>query len=190
MVQVAGSCDIDAAEAATGAGAVGRVSSTVTGSVYHQDQVQISRNDFIGTISSGESTYKDVRASWADPLTFGGSYRIDLYAIGNDGDYDPSIEDLVPAELYKNYTTRWQVTYRQSLLRNLGRNVNIWRIKVARNSQDISEEQFRQTVLDTVAGAINQGAPASPRCRCVPATSWASCSTRRRSRVKRLAPSA
>jgi outer membrane protein TolC len=128
---------------------------TLSGSVYHQDQTQISRNDFIGTISSGESTYKDVRASWTDPLTIGGSYRIDLEAIGNDGEYDPSIEDPIAGELYKNYTTRWQFTYRQSLLRNLGRNANIFRIVVAKNSQDISQSQFHQTVLDTVAGAIN-----------------------------------
>jgi len=126
----------------------------LTGSAYILDRAQISRNDFFGSTSSSTTTFEDYQVIWNDPLTFGGFYRIDLRASDNNGEFDFDVNDPFVGEPYTNYTTNWQLTFRQSLLRNLGREVNTWRIHVARNTLDVSESQFKQTVLDTVAGAI------------------------------------
>lgn len=128
---------------------------TASGSAFYQDESQTSRNQSLGTTQMSTSTFSDVVATWLDPLTWGASYRIDLEAIGSDGDFDPDVNSQVLAsEPFKNYTTRWQFTYRQSLLRNFGRQVNIYPIVVARNNLGISAAQFHQVVLDTVAIAV------------------------------------
>jgi outer membrane protein TolC len=131
---------------------------TASGSVYYQDETRTDPfQSAIGTTTSlTTSTVSAVAASWLDPLTFGGSYRIDLEATGVDGDFDPDIDTtLLASEPFKNYTTRWQFTYRQSLLRNFGKDVNIFPVVVARNNLGISAAQFHQVVLDTVAIAIS-----------------------------------
>ena len=128
---------------------------TASGSVFYQDESQTSRNQSIGTTQMSTSTFSDVVATWLDPLTFGASYRIDLEALGSDGDFDPDVNStLLASEPFTNYTTRWQFTYRQSLLRNFGKDANIWPIVVARNNLGISASQFHQVLLDTVAIAV------------------------------------
>ena len=128
---------------------------TASGSVYYQDESQTSRNQSLGTTQASTSTFSDVTATWLDPLTWGASYRIDLEALGSDGNFDPDVDSaLIASEPFKNYTTRWQFTYRQSLLRNFGKDANIFPIVVARNNLGISAAQFNQVVLDTVAVAV------------------------------------
>ncbi len=47
------------------------------------------------------------------------------------------------------------LTLSQPLLRNFGLDVNLARIRIARNNQDISKEQVAQTVMDTAARVFN-----------------------------------
>jgi len=47
------------------------------------------------------------------------------------------------------------LTLSQPLLRNFGLDVNLARIRIARNNKDISEEQLAQTVMDTAAHVFN-----------------------------------
>jgi len=88
-----------------------------------------------------------------DPLLTGGRYRIDL---------NPSHEDTKSAlidpsgtktdlGLRTNYRTEYLLTFIQPLLRNFGKAANRTLIIVAHNNLGISESQFRQTVLDTLA---------------------------------------
>jgi len=47
------------------------------------------------------------------------------------------------------------LTLSQPLLKNFGLDVNLARIRIARNNQDISKEQLAQTVMDTAAQVFN-----------------------------------
>lgn len=107
-------------------------------------------------IDSVESTTgDDYAAGWYDPLTIGGSYKIDVGRSASDdssGSFDPTLNSFFTnsANPDSNY---WRVSYSQSLLRGLGRDVNLWPTVVAQKGLGISESVFRQTVIDTVATA-------------------------------------
>jgi len=94
-------------------------------------------------------------ATWLDPLTIGGSYSIAVDAPGYDSDgqtfniFSTSFSSYVQ----KDDTLSWNLTYTLPLLRNFGRDVNLWPTVVAQKGLSISESVFRQTVIDTVATA-------------------------------------
>ena len=127
---------------------------TLSGSADITDNTQTSRNDFFGTTLSSKARSKDYLASWVDPLTTGGNYRVDVEATDSSGDTDFDAGGPLPPQLFSNYTTRWQLTYNQPLLRNLGRDANRYLIIVAQKSLGVSEAQFRQTVITSVTTAV------------------------------------
>ena len=89
-----------------------------------------------------------------DPLTLGGSYRIDIR--GSDLTF-LSTEFGVAASTFtsaaEEFRLTWNLTFTQPLLRNLGPRANTTGIVVATNNLEIGESQFRQIVLDSVAAA-------------------------------------
>jgi len=90
-------------------------------------------------------------AAFEDPLQFGGRYRLEINANDN-----LNITDFAAsAEQSRSFETTWKFTFTQPLLRNLGTAANRWQILVATNSLGSSEARFRQTVIDTLAGAEN-----------------------------------
>ena len=98
-------------------------------------------------------------ANWFDPLTWGGSYRVDL--IFDDPDFgsfsldDPTTPLLDESSLFTTTTdqNRWSFSYTQPLLRGFGRNANLWRYIVASNTAASSRAGFRGGVMDTLAVA-------------------------------------
>lgn len=120
----------------------------VTGSAYTSEADDASVSSIIGPYSTSNKV-QSYNASWLDPLTIGGSYSIDLNATDTENSGIGALG--VPAST--GYNTSWALNYRQSLLRNLGRDVNLWPTVVAQKTLGISESVFRQTVIDTVAQA-------------------------------------
>jgi outer membrane protein TolC len=127
---------------------------TALGSVYSSHN-EDSRTQFFGAlpITFANKTDGDgFSASWFDPLTFGGSYRVDYNA---DNSWSNIRQDNVNLGTTlttdsKVRTNGYLLTYNQPLLRGLGRQVNLWQYVVAQNNLSISESQFRQTAIDTV----------------------------------------
>src|SRR5256712_73069 len=108
--------------------------------------------DFAFPSSNKQHTYT---AGFQDPLLIGGRYNIDLTAsdaifLGTSFDF-PTFSTF-PTQS-QGYQASWKVSYTQSLLRNLGPKANGWLILVAKNNLGVSESQFRQTVIDTLASA-------------------------------------
>jgi hypothetical protein len=90
-----------------------------------------------------------------DPLVTGGSYRLELS--GNDDltqgvFFDFTTFATIPFAT-REFNVAWNVAFAQPLLRNLGPEVNRWQILVAKNDLVVSEEVFRQTVIDTLSEA-------------------------------------
>jgi len=102
--------------------------------------------------STTDTTYA---ASWLDPLTIGGSYEIAVGQTESDGDTNTFVPNFNTffADATTTDTSYWRMSYTQQLLRNLGRDVNLWPTVVAQKGLSISESVFRQTVIDTVANA-------------------------------------
>jgi len=84
---------------------------------------------------------------FADPLIIGGTYRMDVTAF----DERSSTGSRPLPSL--GYTTQWEFSYTQPLMRNLGARTNRWLIVTARNTLGQSESRFRQTVIETLASA-------------------------------------
>ncbi|HKQ96585.1 MAG TPA: TolC family protein, partial [Candidatus Polarisedimenticolia bacterium] len=120
----------------------------VTGNVFYRSDEQASVSSIIGPLSSTDKV-TSYTASWLDPLTTGGSYSVDL----NATDTDSTVSNVLGSSESTGYNTSWALTYRQPLLRNLGRDANLWPTVVAQKTLGISESVFRQTVIDTVAQA-------------------------------------
>ena len=128
---------------------------TALGTAYDSHN-EDSRTQFFGALPitfADRSDGTGFSASWFDPLTFGGSYRVDYNA---DNSWTHIRQDnvnlgstLLTDE--KVRTNGYLLTYNQPLLRGLGRQVNLWQYTVAQNNLAISESQFRQTAMDTVA---------------------------------------
>ena len=90
-----------------------------------------------------------------DPLIIGGRYRLEVRA-SDDRTLGTGFDRTTFTTFQfdsTGFNTSWLATYTQSLLRNLGPNVNRWQIVVARNNLAQSESQFRQTVMDTLSSA-------------------------------------
>jgi outer membrane protein TolC len=85
-----------------------------------------------------------IESSFTDPLRTGGSYKLvlrNLRAQTNSffANVDPS------------YNSEWQIAFVQPLLKNFGPRAATTRLVVARNNHQISQSDFRQAVLDTLA---------------------------------------
>ena len=115
---------------------------------------------FLGALFVPASTSGDgdgFGASWFDPLTWGGNYRIDLNIDDSDTDSfqaDDPTTPLVDESRTVNETLSsngWAFTYNQPLLRGFGRNANLWRWTVASNAAQASQAQFRRNVIDTLS---------------------------------------
>jgi outer membrane protein TolC len=130
---------------------------TAFGTIYNSHN-QDSRTQFFGALPitfSNNTNGDGFSASWLDPLTFGGSYRVDYNA---DNSWTNIRQDNVNLGTTlttdeKVRTNGYLLTYNQPLLRGLGRQVNLWQYTVAQNNLAISESQFRQTAMDTVSTA-------------------------------------
>ena len=125
----------------------------LTGSATVQD----TQSRFIG--SFGDSTSKDhsnaFSSTWTDPLTIGGAYNLNVKASDDTFDFTGAFPPPTGTQISQpSYNTSWSVGYTQSLLRNFGRQVNLWPIVVAQKNLDISESAFRQSVITTVTGAV------------------------------------
>ena len=121
----------------------------LTGSAYKSSDQQKRISSFIGPYSSSVRL-NAYSAQWYDPLSIGGSYQFNV----DVSDDKSETANQLGANSSTGYNTDWKFTYNLPLLRHLGRQVNTSSIVVAQNSLGISESQFRQTVLDTVASAV------------------------------------
>jgi outer membrane protein TolC len=89
----------------------------------------------------------DFIVAFEDPLVLGGKYKLEVKASDNR-----SVTFFRPGG-EPEFNTSWAVSFTQPILRNLGPYANRWQIVVARNNLGVSESQFRQTVIDTLAAA-------------------------------------
>jgi outer membrane protein TolC len=131
-------------------GSVARDSDDRSGAISFQQPVGTPNVE-----TEHSTTGTDYLATWIDPLTIGGSYKIDVGKSSTDddsGSFVPAFNTFF-ADTTKSDSTYWRVSYSQSLLRNLGRDVNLWPTVVAQKGLAISESTFRQTVIDIVATA-------------------------------------
>lgn len=109
----------------------------------------------ITAINTNSDRTDSYGASWFDPLTSGGSYKItaatrkDNTVSGFQVPGSPTSE-----EKFQQFQSTWNVSVTQPLLKNFGRDANVWQITVAQKNQDISESAFRQSVIDTVTASI------------------------------------
>lgn len=92
----------------------------------------------------GSTKDKTFSAGYHDPFQIGSSFDFSVFT-NRHVNIDPLFGNFV------TYFTRAQATYTQPFLRNFGVKTNRTQIVIARNNQQISQEQFRQTVLDTLA---------------------------------------
>jgi outer membrane protein TolC len=120
----------------------------LTGNAYRSSDEQARVSAFIGPYQSSDKL-NSYSASWLDPLSIGGSYQIRLDAV----DTDTLTSNVFGTTASTGYNTSWGLTYTLPLLRNLGRDVNLWPVVVAQKSLGVNESVFRQTVIDAVASA-------------------------------------
>jgi outer membrane protein TolC len=111
-----------------------------------------------GTPLTFDRKRHEYNIGFEDPLITGGNYRFDINTFDQNAATDfvtvdlmgnPIVASTDSSEVDVNLT----LTVTQPLLRNFGRDVNRWRIVVARNDLGASESQFRQTLIDTVAAS-------------------------------------
>ncbi len=127
----------------------GAFDPTLRGSVQFDDRSDPA-SDFVRSIRGldvFESESRVASATYEDPFKWGGALTVQIDANRSTNNFRDPVTDL---------TTRFDatagVTYAQSLLRNFGYDVNTTGIRVARRNQEISRSQFRQVVIDTIAG--------------------------------------
>jgi outer membrane protein TolC len=130
-----------------------------SGYVYESSQ-DSQQSFFLGALFVPANTNGDgdgYGASWFDPLTWGGNYRVDVNIDNSDTDSFQADDPTTPLIDESRTVTEsvgsngWAVTYNQPLLRGLGRNANLWRWTVASNTAQSSQAQFRRSVIDTLA---------------------------------------
>jgi outer membrane protein TolC len=117
----------------------------LTGSASSSEDERRGISSFFGPFTSQDKIHF-YSASFEDPLVTGGRYSVGVSS-------SDTFNTNSFAGTSTGYNTSWQITVTQPLLRNLGPDVNRWQILVARNDLGASEEQFRQTVLDTLSSA-------------------------------------
>jgi outer membrane protein TolC len=76
-------------------------------------------------------------------LTIGGNYSLKFE--NNKYISNSSFQTLVP-----QYKSNFTLTFTQPLLKNFGRDINIAKIKIAKNNMDISLEEFKKRVIDII----------------------------------------
>ena len=121
---------------------------SITGTARSSQDQQSRISSFIGQFTSEDKSHV-YTTGFEDPLIIGGSYRFEFSASDND----TSITNVGGTSNDLGFNTSWTLTYRQSLLRNMGAQVNRWQILVARDNLQVSEETFRESVLSTLSDA-------------------------------------
>ncbi|MFQ5766549.1 MAG: TolC family protein, partial [Acidobacteriota bacterium] len=91
-----------------------------------------------------KSDNRNASVVYTDPFALGGTLQV---SVSSNRQQTNSRFNL----LNPRYDSRFTVNYTQSLLRNFGYDVNRAGIRIARRNTQISESQFRQTVLDVLA---------------------------------------
>jgi outer membrane protein TolC len=84
--------------------------------------------------------------TYSDAFKLGSTLQFTLFTHRNST--NNSFSTVIPS-----YYTQALATYTQPLLRNFGLEVNETQIIIAKNNHEISQWQFRQTVMDTLAAA-------------------------------------
>lgn len=97
-----------------------------------------------GAVVTGSN--RTFAARYADAFKLGSSFTFDVVA--NRGTTSSNLATIDPA-----YYFQALATYTQPFLRDFGLDVNRTQITIAKNNQEISKWQFRQTVMDTLAEA-------------------------------------
>jgi outer membrane protein TolC len=116
--------------------------STLTSTFLEAERNSQNVDPFAG-LPVIESKVRRVTATWTDPTIWGGSFN--LFFLGDK--QRSNIFLLDPA-----YNSNLNFWYTQSLLRNLGLEVNRAPIVIAQNTEEISRSQFLGTVQDTIEG--------------------------------------
>ena len=93
-----------------------------------------------GTLVSIEQDINDFTAGFSDRLRYGASYSAGL-------DFRRVNTSSANALFTPSYATALVLAYSQSLLRNMGHEVNEAQITVARTNEEISRSQVRQSIL-------------------------------------------
>ena len=130
---------------------------TITGDATSLQDENISNQVISAAEFSFPSTSKNhiYGIRFRDPLVIGGNYELEVSAsdtLFRGVFFDFTTFSTIPFET-QQFDSSWNVSFNQPLLRNLGPNVNRWQIIVSRNDLEVSEEMFRQTVIDTLSGA-------------------------------------
>ncbi len=120
----------------------------LSGSASSSNDEQRRVSSFIGPFSSKDKIHS-YSASFFDPLTTGGSYRLDLTATDNA----TSTTNLAGSGFSTGFNTTWQASFTQPLLRNMGRTSSRYLVLVSRNVVGVNAAIFRQAVLDTLSAA-------------------------------------
>jgi outer membrane protein TolC len=117
--------------------------STLTSTAGKTSTTSQNANPFAGTAGDNfrESTY--LRSQWDDPTIWGGNVSVVFQSARST--YSPGLSILDP-----NYGSSLNMTYRQSLLRSFGLEINRAPINIARNNTRISDSQFRDLVMTTM----------------------------------------
>ncbi len=91
-----------------------------------------------------ENQTNSLEITFNDPLPTGGSYSFRLLGLRNET--NSAFSDVNPA-----YVSDWQISFTQPLLKNFGLDVNRTQLTVARNNQEISQNDFRQEVMNVIS---------------------------------------
>ena len=117
------------------------------GSVNWEKNNSPSNNIFdvgqVGAIIGVKSGFWDYRAGFSDRLKYGANYSVSLDMLRFTSSSANSVFPIL-------YQTTLDIVYNQSLLRNIGRDVNETDIVIAQNNQKVSKSQYRQQVLDAL----------------------------------------
>ncbi|MCZ6778272.1 MAG: TolC family protein, partial [Acidobacteria bacterium] len=91
-----------------------------------------------------ENQTNSLEITFNDPLPTGGSYSFRLLGLRNET--NSAFSDVNPA-----YVSDWQISFTQPLLKNFGLDANRTQLTVARNNQEISQNDFRQEVMNVIS---------------------------------------
>ncbi|MFQ5720072.1 MAG: TolC family protein [Acidobacteriota bacterium] len=111
----------------------------------HQDNTSLSLDPFSQSNAARADLINVGQVSFNDTYSIGGTLNV-AWTSSRFATDDPR---FIVNPIYNSDIT---FTYDQSLLRNFGYDVNTTGIRVAKRNVQVSESQFRQTVIDTIQG--------------------------------------
>ncbi len=117
----------------------------LTSALNQNSNTQTATNRFAGGAKVTTDTFT-YNFGAAENLPTGGAFRLDF--TNNRQNSDSSVNIFNPT-----FQSRFLLTLSQPLLRNFAVDSNRYQIKVAKKNREISDVQFHQTVVNTVASA-------------------------------------